>query len=371
MKLFKQQKYISFILILLMAVIQTTAIAEEEGEESIDISELTQKQRQEMGIEVAEVKKEQLVTQLIAPGEVRINDYRSSQISTRISAQIIQRYARMGDQVLPGQRLISLSSVQMAEAQGELFIADREWQRVKSLGRKVVSEQRYIKAQVTRQQAYAKVLAYGMTESQVISLLKKNNASSATGNFDLLSIQKGLIISDNFIIGQVVQAGEVLMEISDESTLWVETRINPENITDIHIGTPAVVYITDKKIVKGKVIQIHHKIDETTRTLAVRIEVNNKQDILHTGQFVKTALQVSSGKKVVAVPVSSVVLLQGNEVVFELKNGKLEAQFVDIGEVRGDWVEIKAGLKAGDQVVIRGMFLLKSFMLKSQIGDSD
>ncbi len=369
MKAFLHSRHLLFIAILIL--MHTNALAEEENKESIDISELTQEQRQEMGIEVSRVKKEQLVGQLIAPGEVRINIYKSSQISTRISAQIIKRHARMGDIVTPGQSLISLSSVQMADAQGQLFLADKEWQRVRKLGRKVVSEQRYIKVQVTRQQAYARVLAYGMTKSQVNALLKSNNASNATGNFDLLSIQKGLIISDDFIIGQVVQPGQILMEISDESTLWVETRINPEDVSEIKIGTPADIYITDKQIIKGRVIQLHHKMDETTRTLAVRIEVDNTRRLLHPGQFVKTALKVSSGREVLAVPVSSVVLLQGNQVVFELKDDKLEVQFVEPGEVRGNRVEIKSGLNVGDQIVTRGMFLLKSFLLKSQIGDSD
>ncbi len=371
MKLYKQKNGFTLLTILLITMLHTSVYAEEEDEESIDITELTQEQRQELGIEVSTVKKEQLVSQLIAPGEVRINIYHSSQISTRISAQILKRYVKMGDKVNTGQPLVNLSSVQMADAQGDLFIADREWQRVKKLGRKVVSEQRYITAQVTRQQAYAKVLAYGMTESQVNTLLKSNNASNATGNFDLLSIQNGIVISDNFVPGQVVQPGEVLMEISDESRLWVQTRINPEDVARVKTGTLADIFITDKTILKGRVIQKHHKINEATRTLPVRIEVDNTQGLLHPGQFVKTALQVSTGKQVVAVPVSSVVLLQGNQVVFQLKNNRLDVQFVETGEVRDNWVEIKSGLKAGDQIVTKGMFLLKSFMLKSQIGDSD
>lgn len=359
------------IILVLLFVFNTTSYAEEENEESIDISELTQQQRQEMGIRISPIKNEQLTGRLIAPGEVRMNDYKSSQIATRISAQIITRHAKMGDTVTTGQRLLTLSSVEMAEAQGQLFIADREWQRVRKLGRKVVSEQRYIKAQVTRQQAYAKVLAYGMTQSQANSLLKKNNASNATGTFDLLSAQDGLVISDQFIVGQVVESGQLLMEISDESVLWVETQINPDDVNQIKVGTLAEIYLSKTTMLKGSVIQMHHRMDETTRTLSVRIEVNNKQGLLHPGQFVKTALQISSGHSVVAVPTSSVLLLQGNTIVFQLKENKLNSQLVEIGEARGDWTEIKAGLEVNDEVVTKGMFLLKSLMLKSQIGDSD
>ena len=69
----------------------------------------------------------------------------------------------------------------MAEAQGELLITDREWQRVKSLGKEVLSDRRYTEAQVARQQAMARVLAYGMSAEEADSLLRQNDATRATG----------------------------------------------------------------------------------------------------------------------------------------------------------------------------------------------
>lgn len=345
--------------------------AEEENEEQVDISTINTEQQKAMGIISSKVTHKNLIRRLIVPGEVWINAYKSSQITTRIQAQILQRHAKMGDKVTIGQKLITLTSVLMAEAQGELFIADREWQRVKKLGRKVVSEQRYIKTQVTRQQAYAKVLAYGMTEKQVNNLLLKNNASKSTGIFDLLSVQEGVIISDDFISGQVVESGQILIEISDESLVWVEARVSPNDVGEIKIGTQADIYTNNELTLKGKVIQIHHKMDETTRTLSVRVAVNNEPYILHPGQFVKTALYLSKGKKVLAIPKSSVLLLQGNQTVFQLENNQLHPQLVETGEVRDGWVEIKNGLKAGDNIVTKKMFLLKSLLLKSKIGDSD
>jgi cobalt-zinc-cadmium efflux system membrane fusion protein len=340
-------------------------------EEQVDISSIDTEQQKAMGIISAKVTYKNLIQRLIVPGEVWVNAYKSSQITTRIQAQILQRHAKMGDKVIIGQKLITLTSVLMAEAQGELFIADREWQRVKKLGRQVVSEQRYIKTQVTRQQAYAKVLAYGMTDKQVNNLLLKNNASKATGVFDLLSVQEGVIISDDFISGQVVESGQILMEVSDESLVWVEAMVSPNDVGEIKIGTQADIYTNNELTLKGEVIQIHHKMDETTRTLSVRVAVTNDPYILHPGQFVKTALHLSMGKKVLAIPKSSILLLQGHQTVFQLKNNQLHPQLVETGDVRDGWVEIKNGLQAGDNIVTEKMFLLKSLLLKSQIGDSD
>jgi len=362
----------SSLLILLSILVNNPVFAEEEGEEEAQgIPEMTADQRSEMGIVTSSVNSKMLTKEIIAPGEVRVNLYRSSQVTSRIRSQVIKRFARMGDTVKTGQKLLTLSSVDMADAQSQLLVTDREWQRVKKLGRKVVSERRYIEAQVNRQQAYAKALAYGITEAQIIELLKQKDASKATGMFNLLSTQNGTVISDMFVTGQVVDPGQLLMEISDESLLWVETQINPEDVISIKPGTRARINVFADNWLPGKVIQIHRRIDETTRTLPVRIEVENQQGLLRPGQFVKVALQTAAGNEVIAVPKSAVTLLQGEQVVFMLNDKELYPQLVETGGIRNDWIEIKNGLKKGDKVVTEGMFLLKSLLLKSQIGDAD
>jgi len=359
-------------LLLVSMLVNSPVFAEEEGEEEAQgIPEMTAQQRSEMGIVTSPVNSRMLTKEIIAPGEVTVNIYRSSQVTSRIRAQIIKRYARMGDAVKAGQKLLTLSSVDMADAQSQLLVTDREWQRVKKLGRKVVSERRYIEAQVNRQQAYAKALAYGITESQITELLKQKDASKATGMFNLLSTQNGTVISDQFVVGQVVDPGQLLMEISDESLLWVETQINPDDVINIKPGTLARINFVSDKWLDAHVVQVHRKIDETTRTLPVRIEINNQQNLLRPGQFVKVALQIATGNKVIAVPKSSVTILHGEQVVFMLDGEELYPQLVEAGGVRGDWIEIKNGLKKDDKVVTQGMFLLKSLLLKSQIGDAD
>ncbi len=357
--------------IFLLLFVANPVLAEEGEAETQGIPEMTAAQRQAMGIVTAPVERRRLSEEIVAPGEVTINDYRSSQVTSRISSQIIARHARMGDTVKRGQKLLTLSSVEMAEAQSQLLVADREWLRVKKLGRKVVSERRFIEAQVNRQQAYAKVLAYGMTESQIRALLQQGDASKATGTFDLLSSQDGTVISDRFVLGQVVEPGQVLIEITDESLLWVETQLSPGDVADIDIGTVARIHRGADKWLKGRVVQIHRRINETTRTLPVRIEVNNPRGLLRAGLFVEVALQTAEGEAVIAVPKSAVTLLHGERVVFMLKGDELYPQLVEAGGVRGDLVEIKNGLKEGDEIVTRGVFLLKSLLLKSQIGDAD
>lgn len=348
------------------------AFAEEEHEEEEGgIPPMTVEQRQSMGILTQIVGTQLMADEVIAPAEVTVNRYHTAEVTPRITAQITQRHARMGQQVNKGQKLVTLSSVEMAEAQGQLLMADREWSRVQELGRQVVAEKRYVEAEVARQQAYAKVLAFGMTEAQVVALLEEGDVSKATGSFDLLSPQEGTVLSDDFVIGRVVEPGRVLMEVSDESRLWVEAQLAAEIAAGIEVGSPARLSSDEQSWVSGKVVQIHRRMDETTRTLAVRIELDSNEGGLRPGQFVKSAIQIVAGKPVLAVPKESVLLVQGDYMVFKTEGDEIHPAPVERGATRGNWTEIKAGLAEGDEIVTQGAYVLKSLLLKSQIGDAD
>ena len=285
-------------------------------------------------------------------------------------AQVVARHAQLGDHVETGQALVTLSSVAMAEAQGNLIVTDREWQRLKSLGRKAVGERRYTESQVSRQQAFARVLAYGMQEEQAIELLKSASATNATGEFDLLAPLAGTVLNDNFIRGELVEPGRVLFDISDESVMWIEARVTPNTLSSIKVGIPARISTNGTDWFDGIVIQLHHQLNETTRTQAVRIAVENSADLLHPGQFAEAEIVTSTGLPKLAVPNESLTLIKGTPTVFKLEGGKeFHAQSVEVGPTIGDWTVIQSGLQEGEPIAVNGVFHLKSLLLKSSLGE--
>ena len=295
-----------------------------------------------------------------------LNAYATSQITPRIEAQVVERFSRLGDNVEKDQPLVLLSSASMAEAQGALLIAEKEWQRVKKLGKQVVSEQRYLESRITYQQAYSRLLAYGMTEEQANKLVRNKAIGKADGSFTLLSPQKGTVIRDDFIVGQMVQPGDLLFEITDESSIWVEARINPSIMSKVNVGA-AVRILANGKWMSGKVIQIHHALDEVTRTMAVRLEIPNPGDHLHPGQFVTTRIQVgSSDTAEMTVPMDAVMRSPDGDwqVFVEKEAGEYEPQEVEIiRSIPG--MAIIEGLAPGTRVVTKGAFFVQSEFAKS------
>ncbi len=301
-----------------------------------------------------------------APGEIRLNAYATSLVTPRIAAQIVARHARLGERVETGQPLITLSSVEMAEAQGSLLVAAREWQRVRKLGKKVVSARRYLESRVAYQQARARLLAYGMSEKRLARWIRNGKASLADGRFELLSPQDGTVIRDDFVVGQLAEPGQILFEITDESRLWVEARVEPREIKSIRVGAPARI-LADGDWRSARVIQIHHALDENTRTLAVRLELANPGDRLHPGQFVSVAIDTdSAGAPVLSVPLGAVLRAPDGDwrLFVEAEPGEFAPREVKIVRQVGGRVVID-GIEPGTRVVVEGAFFVQSELAKA------
>ncbi len=329
---------------------------------------LKAEQMQAANIVVEALKLSDVKTTIRAPGEIKLNAYNTIKVSPRINAQVIARHAVLGDEVIKGQDLVTLSSVEMAEAQGQLLLADKEWSRVKKLGRKVVSARRYITAKVEYEKSYANAKAFGMNENEIKNLLSQKH--SADGSFKLVALQAGRVIHDKFIVGERIEAGYELMVITDESTMWVEARVTPQVTNSVDIGNSAEILLSDKKF-PAKVVQLHHSLDETTRTSAVRLEVSNDDDLLHAGMFVTAFIETRNTSKAMQVPEESVLRSSDGDwqiMVEQGEAGEFKAVEVELKKVSNGMAIIgsKGSYKIGPgtRVVTHGAFFVQSELAK-------
>jgi RND family efflux transporter MFP subunit len=251
----------------------------------------------------------------------------------------------------------------MAEAQGDLVVTEREWQRLTTLKDQFVSDTQYLAASVARQTALSSVLAYGMTQKQAEALVA--GSAKADGTFELLAPASGTVVQDDFVLGELVEPGRVLFEITDESVRWVEARMPPEEAAGVSVGDHARVAYRDTSL-DGRVTQIHHLLDEVTRTQAVRLEVPDPEHRLHPGVFVDVDIVVGESESALAVPEAAV--LRGSDGDWQLFVAQGEDTFipveVELVRTAGGMAVIE-GISAGARVVTRGAFFLQSELAKS------
>ena len=168
------------------------------------------------------------------------------------------------------------------------------------------------------------------------------------------------------MVGELIEPGRVLFEIVDESSVWVEAHA--AELPEVETGAVAEVVDNEGRRTVGRVVQRLHRLDESTRTRTLRIEVDNVGDALHPGQFVEVELATGATAPVLAVRKAAVTLIGGRESVFRLEDEEFHAVPVATQASIGEWVVIEAGLEPGDDVATAGVFHLKSLLLKSSLG---
>ena len=330
---------------------------------------LTAAEIKQLGIVTETLQAKRLSDEIRAPGEVRSNAYATTLISPRVPALVQKRHAKLGDSVKAGQALVTLTSIELAEAQGSLLVADREWQRVKALGSEAVSGRRYLETQIARDQALAKVRAFGMNDKAIDALLAGKSAN-ANGELILSAPHAGRLTSDDFLIGERADAGRTLFTLVNEDSVWIVAQLPPSTAERIAVGAGVRIVVHDKIELIGKVIQLSHRAEEGTRTTPVRIEVRNDKDQLHPGEFTEVWISTQGGNEQLAVPKDALVQLDGQMVVFTAEGpGDFDAVPVKTGASRGGLVIIEEGVHAGDVIVVKGAYALKARQLKSKIGE--
>ncbi len=332
---------------------------EEEHEEGITIDP---KKMSLANIKVESVKPEYQFSTVYAPGEIKANGYKSYVVSPRTESVIISRHAALGEHVDKGQKLVTLFSESMSQAQADYLIASTEWQRIKKLGNKTVSESRLLQAETTYNASYGKLIALGLTEKAIKSISNKD--IKAFGQYTLTAQREGVVLQDDFIQGQRVDAGDTVMLLADEKQLWVEAKVSPNKKLNLSIDSPAVLKLEGQSY-NAKVIQEAHTIDPITRTRIIRLGVDNSDDKIHSGMFVKVYFQFATKQKVMAVPEEALIRsADGDWTVFvEDHPGEFKAVEVELGRALGDFREI-IGLESGTRIVAKGAFFVASEIAK-------
>jgi RND family efflux transporter MFP subunit len=176
------------------------------------------------------------------------------------------------------------------------------------------------------------------------------------------------------VASQKAEINDVLFALADLSTVWVQANI-PESdfalLPALKQGTirlSATAY--PGKSFVAKLLSIGATVDPTTRTVPMLATTENTDDLLKLGMFVRITLDTAVDVKALTVPSSAVVEIEGQKGVF-VPGGTDGRTFtfkpVKIGRESGDRLVVSSGLDAGDAVVSKGAFLLKSeLVLQSQ-----
>lgn len=182
----------------------------------------------------------------------------------------------------------------------------------------------------------------------------------------------GVIIERTATAGESVDKSKAIYTISDPAQLWAIAEVKERDIAAVKLGQDAAfttLAFPDEKF-HGKVVLIGNQVEAGSRTVEVRIAVDNADGRLKAGMFADVEIVTTILDNVLLLPDGALETDGENQIIFVALDGnKFEKRIVKLGLEQSGRVQILDGVKAGENVVTSGSFILKSEMLKGQLGE--
>lgn len=327
-------------------------------------------------IRLIDVRGGAIAVQLDVPAEIQFNPDRVAHVSSLVSGQIQAVSAAVGDRVEAGQILVELNSVELGQARAELSRArallgvasqnrDRQ-ERLRAEG--ISSERSLLEAELVYEEAEAE-------RGAASSRLRVFGVSGGSGPaLSLDSPIGGLVFERHATRGENVSPDETLFVVADVSSVWVTGRVYEQQVSRVVPGMAATLTLSayPGRAWSGRVDFVGMALDEETRTLPIRVELDNPDGVLRPGLFGTLRLvSDTTARSNALVPLGAVQEVDGSPVVFVEgeHSGEFAAVRVALGPQDGRQVEVTDGLSPGQRVVVEGAFALKSELLRGDLGD--
>lgn len=283
-------------------------------------------------------------------------------ITADLPGRVSKLYFDGGERISKGSLLLeqetSTEDAQLAAADSDLDLAQSNLDRVSRLYRsRVVSRAEFDSAQSQASAAQAQV------ENLTANLTKKRITAPFDGRL-------GLRLVD---IGQDLSQGVAIVSLQALDPMRVNFSMPQKALADIKDGLEVRVTsnAVPDRIFEGNITAINTEIDAQTRTVRAQATLNVKADdgseipTLLPGMFANVEVVLPDVKEVLMIPISAVNFATYGDSVFVLENNENDQlsarqQFVQLGERRGDFVEVTKGLEEGQTLANDGVFKLRN-----------
>jgi Cu(I)/Ag(I) efflux system membrane fusion protein len=251
-----------------------------------------------------------------------------------------------GEEIRKGQLLATIYSPELYAAQQELITAASLKESQPALYKAVRN----------------KLKLWKLSENQINKI---ETSGKVLENFPVYATVSGTVSEKLVEQGDYIKQGQPLLKIAKLNTVWANFDVY-ENQIDLFKKGQNVIITSNaypNKEFKGKVSFIDPVLDTRTRTVKLRVVLNNKDDLFKPGMFVEGKIDgVSSTKEQLLNIPSTAVLWTGERSVVYVKSSPdepiFEMQEVKLGNSIGDSYEVLNGLENGDEIVTNGTFTI-------------
>jgi cobalt-zinc-cadmium efflux system membrane fusion protein len=347
------------------------------------VVKITRESYELLEFKTAPVEKKVIEKHLKVTAEIQFNANKLFHIGPRVPGRVVDVFADLGEEVQRGQKLALIDSIELGSAISEyltsksrLEVCQAHFERETRLWEKKVTSEKemldvratYLQAQTEFEAAEGKLHLLGLSDEDIEKLKPQTHA---TATFPILSPFNGTVVEKHIALGEMTEPATRLFTIADLTVLWIILDIYEKDLPKIQLGQPVGVAVRayPKEQFRGKITYISDVVDERTRTLKVRVDVDNAEKKLKPGMFATAEISTQEAKERLVVPHSAIESHEGKQLVFvALGDYAFKMKEIKVGGQFDDYVEVLEGLKEGEGVVSKGAFYLKSELLKGLIG---
>lgn len=305
-------------------------------------------QQQLIGVRIGKVERDELRMSIRAVGVIEPDQRRLARIQTRVRGWVTKLHVDfVGAHVKKGEPLLDIYSPELFAAQNELLVA------AASQGSQAGSINGL--AELSRR----RLELMGVAPQEIAELERTRQPQNT---LVLRSPIDGTVLNRLVLDGTYVEPQTELYRVADLSTVWLQAKVYEYELPHIEVGQSVQVTLQaePEKIRQGKVAFVEPTVQEATRTIRVRVEIDNGDEKLKPGMYADLQVEHDMGTGLL-VPESAVMRTGERALCFRaLPEGRFEPVEVRLGNRFGDRFELLSGLAEGDAVVVSAGFLLDS-----------
>lgn len=299
-------------------------------------------------------------------GDVSCDESLVRKVFVPCSGRVSGLTVEVGDQVGRGQCLAVIHSEEaadynkgLAEADAQIRMAERDYEMKQDMRRSGMASDKEVG------EAKA-VLAVARAERSRLGAVAGINGFGRRATAVLRSPISGFVTAknvfdDSYVSPDGENGGEAL-EIANLSRVWVIADVYESDIAKVRQGAPVTVTTMayDGVTFGGHIDKVYNVLDNESKTLKVRVDLDNPRLLLRPGMFATVHVSTGAGGRALwRVPAQAIVFDGGSDyVVVAEGHGHYRRQPVRTERVGSDYAYIRSGLRAGERVVSKNALLV-------------
>lgn len=327
---------------------------------------LSDAQLKNISLDTAKVVKEE--EDLTLTGKVSFDESKVGKVYPLVGGNVLRVMVSLGDYVHKGQLLAVIRSTEINDLQSQYLVAKNN-QTVAEKNLEIAEE--LYKTNVNSESQVLSVRNdYSRAQAETNRLQQSlavygASSGSTDGLYNVYSPMEGFVVEKNVNEEMEIRSdnGTNIFTVSALNTVWVLADVYESDLSKIKLNDEVEVTTIayQDKIFKGTIDQVGNILDPQTKTMKIRIVMNNPDNLLKPEMFAVVKVHIANPGQIVSIP-SAAVLFDNNKFYVMVKKdpNTFEKRQVALGPILGNNTYIKDGIREGEIFVTEGSLLVEN-----------